>query len=106
MQALAIMSSLKRTRSHIFKIKDSINIFDLKKMTEEDVRKKLVKSEDVLTNMDSLNFEKEMLFRLKNGQRIRFEKEDKREIKIFCENNFVGIASIKNNVLKMDKVFL
>lgn len=99
---LAYMKSLVRTSSGGFDIKDSVKLQTLRKINVDNVSHSLYES---LSDMDTIKLDNELFAKISNGVKIKVCHENCDNIKVVCRDNFIGIATINNNILKMDKVF-
>ena len=99
---LAYMKSLIRVNSGGFDIKDSVKIESLRKCNIEDVSFSVYES---LTEMKSIELDDNLYKKITNGVKININHETIDNIKVVCNNKFIGIGSIEDNILKMNKVF-
>lgn len=99
---LAYMKSLIRVNSGGFDIKDSIKIESLRKCNIDDVSFSVYES---LTEMKSIKLDDNFYKKITNGVKVNINHKNIDNIKIVCKNKFIGIGSIENNILKMNKVF-
>lgn len=99
---LAYMKSLIRVNSGGFDIKDSVKIESLRKCNIEDVSFSVYES---LTEMKSIELDDNLYKKITNGVNININHENIDNIKVVCNNKFIGIGSIEDNILKMNKVF-
>lgn len=109
LNSLAYMSHLERVSVGRFKLEDTIDIMDIKTMEKEDILSRLIPIEDSLYNLDDIYMDMEFKNRLLNGQRIgleslRMARPDQEFIKVFAGGEFLGIGSIRKNILKMERV--
>lgn len=107
----AHMTDLVRTNVGEFTLEDSLDISKIDDFTNEDIEKMIIPVEEVLPNLQHLHIDPQLLFRLSNGQRINIrdiensEKIDKdKDFAVFIEDKLLGIAKIKDQVLKMEKL--
>lgn len=99
---LAYMKSLIRVNSGGFDIKDSVKIESLRKCNIDDVSFSVYES---LTEMKSIELDDNLYKKIINGVKININHENIDNIKVVCKNKFIGIGSIEDNILKMNKVF-
>lgn len=99
---LAYMKSLIRVNSGGFNIKDSIKIESLRKCNIEDVSFSVYES---LTEMKSIELDDNLYKKITNGVKVNINHKNIDNIKVVCKNKFIGIGSIEDNILKMNKVF-
>lgn len=110
LNSYAHMTELIRTRVGHFDLENSIDISKIDSYSLEDLENSLISINDALYNFESIEVTKIIRDRLVNGQRINIKdlintkipKDE--EIKIISENEFIGIAKINNNILKMEKM--
>ena len=93
------MKELKRIQVGEFNIKDSITIEELE--NQEIVSNKFITIEKYFSNYENivLNERKFQLFL--NGVQLKYELKDG-IYKIYKENEFIGIGTVKNKLLKRD----
>lgn len=99
---LAYMKSLIRINSGGFDIKDSIKIESLRKCNIDDVSFSVYES---LTEMKSIKLDDNLYKKITNGVKVNINHKNIDNIKVVCKNKFIGIGSIEDNILKMNKVF-
>lgn len=99
---LAYMKSLIRVNSGGFYIKDSIKIESLRKCNIDDVSFSVYES---LTEMKSIQLDDNLYKKITNGVKVNINHKNIDNIKVVCKNKFIGIGSIEDNILKMNKVF-
>lgn len=99
---LAHMKSLIRVNSGGFDIKDSIKIESLRKCNIDDVSFSVYES---LTEMKSIKLDDNLYKKITNGVKVNINHKNIDNIKVVCKNKFIGIGSIEDNILKMNKVF-
>ena len=109
LNTLAGMSHLERVSVGRFNLEDTIDINDIKTMDKEEIFARLIPIEDSLYNLEEIRMDKDLKNRLLNGQKINLsafdkEKADREFIKVFSNDEFLGIGSIKKNILKMERV--
>ncbi|MBS5965069.1 MAG: tRNA pseudouridine(55) synthase TruB [Finegoldia magna] len=99
---LAYMKSLIRVNSGGFDIKDSIKIESLRKCNIDDVSFSVYES---LTEMKSIKLDDNLYKKITTGVKVNINHKNIDNIKVVCKNKFIGIGSIEDNILKMNKVF-
>lgn len=99
---LAYMKSLIRVNSGGFDIKDSIKIESLRKCNINDVSYSIY---DSLYKMDSITLEDNLYKKITNGVKVSVNHINTDNIKVVCNDKFIGIGTITDNILKMNKVF-
>lgn len=107
----ATMTSLVRTSVGRFTIDKSIDISNIDNISKDDLLAKLISIDDAVYNLNSINLSEEFKFRLINGQRINIKDLPKNiklyfdeDIKLSVDGEFLGIARIKDRLLKMEKL--
>lgn len=98
LKTFGTMVNLVRTRCGQFKLEDCNTIQDV-----ENKNFKIIKTDDVI-GLDSVNISENLAANLINGKTVAFEKKEQ-QFKLYCNNNFLGIANSRNGYLKID-VFL
>ena len=95
------MSSLNRILVDRFSIEEAIDFETLEKM-KDDVENKLITMEDVFSSLDKikLNNRKKELFL--NGVMLTFPLNDGIYNIYDVEENYIGLVTVKNNLLKRD----
>ncbi len=108
----ATMSSLVRTASGIFKLKDAIEIEDIKKMSKEEILDRLIDTDVPLVHFGKINLDAKKAKDFVNGEKIRRKEIDivgesnhQNMYNIYYSNEFLGVAKIEEGVLKAHKVF-
>lgn len=108
----ATMSSLVRTASGIFKLKDAIEIEDIKKMSKEEILDRLIDTDVSLVHFGKINLDAKKAKDFVNGKKIRRKEIDivgesnhQNMYNIYYSNEFLGVAKIEEGVLKAHKVF-
>lgn len=96
------MKSLIRVNSGGFDIKDSVKIDSLRKCNIEDVSYSVYES---LTEMKSIELDESLYKKITNGVKINIVHDNIDNIKVICNDRFIGIGSIEDHILKMNKVF-
>lgn len=105
----AHVENLERSRVGKLDIKDSIKSADILEIPKEELIKKLRPLDIALDHLERLDIDKKYLENLINGQKILTNKQIDGEIRIYIDNDFIGLAKIASedgrNFLKMEKVF-
>lgn len=105
----AHVENLERFRVGKLDIKDSIKSADILEISKDELIKKLRPLDIALDHLERLDIDKKYLENLINGQKILINKQIDGEIRIYIENDFIGLAKIASedgrNFLKMEKVF-
>lgn len=113
LNSLATMTSLVRTRVGNFLLDNTISITDIKNMDKELILNRFVDITDALYNLPHINIKENVFDRLRNGQRLNIHTlnsiknlniKKNKDIVVSVNDKFLGIAQIKEDVLKMEKV--
>ena len=91
------MKELNRTKVGEFSIDDSITIEDLQNGNYNN----FITVEDYFKNYKNINLNEKKLQLFLNGVQLTWNFEDG-IYRVYCDNKFIGIGSIKNNLLKRD----
>lgn len=91
------MKELNRTKVGEFSIDDSITIEDLQNGNYNN----FITVEDYFKNYKNINLNEKKLQLFLNGVQLTWDFEDG-IYRVYCDNKFIGIGSIKNNLLKRD----
>lgn len=106
----AHMIDLVRTRVGNFTLENSIAIKDIDKFSKEYLFERLISISDSLYNYERLYLDEQYKYRLINGQRINIKDLNEYDLPkneiflLYADNDFLGLASIKDNILKMEKL--
>ena len=109
----AVMTSLCRTSACGFSLEESLTMDELKAMTPEDVKGKLLPVESLFVRYREVTVSEAQSTRFKNGgalgiERLRSLPKDHTEGEIFrvkFGENFLGLGIIKETELKIFKLF-
>lgn len=93
------MKELKRIQVGEFNIKDSITIEELE--NQEIVSNKFITIEKYFSNSENIVLNERKLQLFLNGVQLTYELKDG-IYKIYKENEFIGIGTVKNKLLKRD----
>lgn len=96
---IGYMKELKRIQVGEFNIKDSITIEELE--NQEIVSNKFITIEKYFSNYENIVLNEKKLQLFLNGVRLTYELKDG-IYKIYKENEFIGIGTVKNKLLKRD----
>lgn len=96
---IGYMKELKRIQVGEFNIKDSITIEELEK--QEIVSNKFITIEKYFSNYENIVLNERKLQLFLNGVQLTYELKDG-IYKIYKENEFIGIGTVKNKLLKRD----
>ena len=99
------MLNLNRTQVGQFNISDSIKFEDLQDLEETNIKefinRNIITVEQLFKDKENIELDTKKLELFLNGVRLTQNKHD--EIyKIYSNNNFIGIGTIKDNLLKRD----
>ena len=105
MGTIGYMSNLVRIKVGKFSIQDSISIDDLVHTNnpKEELEEKIIKIEELFENVKKIELNQKSLSLFLNGVKISEFKSDG-IYKIYCNTDFIGIGSIKNERLKREIV--
>ena len=95
LETVGYMKELKRTQVGKFKIEDSISIEELEE------KKECITIEKYFKNYKNINLDSKRLKLFLNGVKLTWQVEDG-IYKIYNNGNFIGIGTVKNNLLKRD----
>ena len=95
--SVGYMKELNRTKVGEFLIEDSITIEEL----ENDNYNNFITVEDYFENYKNINLNEKKLQLFLNGVQLTWDLEDG-IYRVYCDNKFIGIGTIKNNLLKRD----
>ena len=105
----AYVDNLVRARVGEFDIKDAIKSEDILEISREDLLKKLYPIDTALKNFEKIVLDKSYLEKLINGQVVEVEKNYGKIIRVYCDDQFLGLGNSyrenDKNFLKMEKVF-
>lgn len=96
---IGYMKELKRIQVGEFNIKDSITIEELE--NQEIVSNKFITIEKYFSNYENIVLNEKKLQLFLNGVQLTYELNDG-IYKIYKENEFIGIGTVKNKLLKRD----
>ena len=91
------MKELKRTQVGEFKIENAISVDELENIDEH----KIITIEKYFDRNSKINLNENKLKLFLNGVQLTYNFEDG-IYKIYCSEKFIGIGTIKNNLLKRD----
>lgn len=97
LDTVGYMKELNRTKVGEFSINDSITIEQL----ENGNYNNFITVEDYFKNYENINLNEKKLQLFLNGVQLTWNFEDG-IYKVYCDNQFIGIGTIKNNLLKRD----
>ena len=91
------MKELNRTKVGEFSIDDSITIEELENANYNN----FITVEDYFENYKNINLNEKKLQLFLNGVQLTWNLEDG-IYRVYCDNQFIGIGTIKNNLIKRD----
>ena len=99
-----VMTQLRRTRTDGFSLKESITVQDLEKICNEgNIEEKLLKTEALFDNLESVNVTKPQAIRFTNGGGLMLSRVKKinnlktcKALRIYYDNTFLGLGEIDN----------
>ena len=94
------MKELQRTTVDKFKIEQSI---DLENLNQEIAEKNLITIENIFNDKEIIEINDRKLQLFLNGVQLTHELEDN-TYRIYNKNKFIGLGTVKNNLLKRDIV--
>ena len=97
LENVGYMKELKRTRVGEFKIEDAISLEEL----ENDFKSNFITIESYFESNSSINLENKKLQLFLNGVQLSYKLEDC-VYKIYNGQQFIGLGTVKNNLLKRD----
>ena len=97
LDTVGYMKELNRTKVGDFSINNSITIEEL----ENDKSNNFITIEDYFKNYKNIKLNEKKLQLFLNGVQLTWNLEDG-IYRIYCDNKFIGIGTIKNNLLKRD----
>lgn len=99
---IGYMSALNRVQVGNFNIKDSVSIEDIEK-NNKIINEKIITVEELFKNKDKIILNKKRLEHFLNGVKLTVNDENG-IYRIYCEDNFIGIGEVKDNLLKREIV--
>ena len=96
---IGYMKDLKRLKVGEFRIENSITIYE--KTTKEDIEKKIITIEKLFENKEKIELDTKKLILFLNGVKLNHNNKDE-VYRIYSSNKFIGLGTIKNNILKRD----
>ena len=100
LDTVGYMIGLDRIQVGEFIIKPAISIEELEN-NKEIVKDKIITVEELFENLDKIELDKRKLELFLNGEQIS-NSNIYGIYRIYCEENFIGIGIVKNNLLKRD----
>ena len=96
---IGYMKDLKRLKVGEFRIENSITIYE--KTTKEKIEKKIITIEKLFENKEKIELDTKKLILFLNGVKLNYNNKDE-VYRIYSSNKFIGLGTIKNNILKRD----
>ena len=96
---IGYMKDLKRLKVGEFSIENSITINE--KTTKENIEKKIITIEKLFENKEKIELDTKKLILFLNGVKLNHSNKDE-VYRIYSSNKFIGLGTIKNNILKRD----
>ena len=96
---IGYMKDLKRLKVGEFSIENSITINE--KTTKENIEEKMITIEELFKNKEKIELDTKKLILFLNGVKLNYNNKDE-VYRIYSSNKFIGIGTIKNNILKRD----
>ena len=96
---VGFMKELQRIKVGDFSIENSLTISELE--NKEKVDNNFITIEKFFANKENIELDSANLKKFLNGVKIKVSKIDN-VYKIYCQNNFIGLGTVKNRTLKRD----
>ena len=96
---IGYMKDLKRLKVGEFSIENSITINE--KTTKKDIEEKMITIEELFKNKEKIELDTKKLILFLNGVKLNYNNKDE-VYRIYSSNKFIGLGTIKNNILKRD----
>ncbi len=101
LETVGFMKSLIRTKVDNFKLEDAITLEELEKENTNLLESKLIKMQDLFSNLPKINLDERKKELFLNGTLLKFNLDDGL-YNIYSENIYIGIGIIKEKSLKRD----
>ncbi len=101
LETVGFMKSLIRTKVDNFKLEDAITLEELEKEDANLLESKLIKMQDLFSNLPKINLDERKKELFLNGTLLKFNLNDG-IYNIYSENIYIGIGIIKEKSLKRD----
>ena len=102
LNTVGLMSYLNRIKVDRFEIKDAVTLEELEK-EKENIENRLINMEDLFSNLNKIELDKRKTELFLNGVMLTYSKTDGL-YNIYTENKYLGLGTIKNNLLKRDVI--
>ena len=96
---IGYMKDLKRLKVGEFSIENSITINE--QTTKEDIEENIITIEELFENKEKIELDTKKLILFLNGVKLNYNNKDE-VYRIYSSNKFIGLGTIKNNILKRD----
>lgn len=96
-ETVAVMSSLVRTQSGVFELKDAITYEEL--AASDNIHKYIIAADKTLS-FPTIELSELSEYKLLNGQRTEIEEKDG-VYKVYSKDSFLGVGRVENNVVKL-----
>ena len=109
----ATMTALVRTSSGMFKLCNAVDFFKLLEMSDEEIAAKTMPADDTINHTGVVTVREEKYRFVTHGNeilskdyKVSKDSEFDNAYRIYCKDEFIGIGTIKNRVLKPIKVVI
>ncbi|SFV65882.1 tRNA pseudouridine synthase B [hydrothermal vent metagenome] len=103
----AYLKALQRTEFAHYKLKDAYQFSQLEELKDNNnLMSCLSKTEDMIINFPSLEISNDELREIKFGRTITKDIPDYKWLKLFCANQFIGIAQSTDNIVQPKRLFI
>lgn len=109
----ATMTALVRTSSGMFKLCNAVDFFKLLEMSDEEIAAKTMPADDTINHIGVVTVREEKYRFVTHGNeilskdyKVSKDSEFDNAYRIYCKDEFIGIGTIKNRVLKPIKVVI
>ena len=113
LDCFATMTELTRTKNGYFEIGNSIGIKELVELDDEEINKIILSPEDTLSNLGTIELNKDIYIDFKNGKEISSrdyqilsDTKFNNIYKVVADGEFVGTARLEQNSIKPEKVII
>ena len=99
---IGYMKELKRIKVNELTIEESI---ELEQLTLENIKQKLITVEELFKEKRKIDLEDRKLELFLNGVQLTYNLQDE-VYRIYNKNSFIGLGTVKNNLLKRDIIII
>lgn len=99
---LGYMNNLQRTRVDIFNIENAVSIEEIKNNSTI-IEKNIISIEKIFKKCEKIELNDYKLNLFLNGVQLTFNRPES-VYRVYNQNNFIGLGTIKNNLLKRDVI--